>query len=150
MVLRLSELLERIRPAGAPGAPTEGELQRRHDHRAGEIASITAILASYEAEADALVASAQAEADHLRSEGQRRAHELRRELSDRVAVAEAGAAQIHEEQHREETTRLRSEAAQTIAHLHDRADIEIPGLVDEVIGVIWSQVSPTAASEPRS
>ena len=150
MVLRLSELLERIRPAGAPGAPTEGELQRSRDQSASEIASITAILASFEAEADAVVASAQAEADHLRSAGQRRAHELLLGLSDRVAVAEAQAAQIHEERHRDETTRLRSEAAQTIARLHDRADIEIPGLVDEVIGVIWSQVSPAAASEPRS
>lgn len=149
MVLRLSELLERIRPAGAPGAPTEGELERSRDQRANEIASITAILASYEAEADALVASAQAEADHFRSAGRRRAHELRLGLSDRVTVAEAQAAQIHEERHRDETTQLRSEAAQTIAHLHDRAGIEIPGLVDEVIEVIWSQVSPTAASEPR-
>jgi hypothetical protein len=42
MVLRLSELLERIRPAGTPGAPTEGELQRRDDRRAAEIKNITA------------------------------------------------------------------------------------------------------------
>jgi len=146
----LSELLERIRPAGAPGAPTEGELQRRRDHRAGEIAPITAILASFEADAEALVTSAQAEADHLRSEGRRRTDEIRLGLADRVALAEAQAAQIFEERHGDDTARLRGEAAQAIDHLNERADAEIPGLVDEVIGLIWSQIPPATAARPGS
>jgi vacuolar-type H+-ATPase subunit H len=148
MALRLSELLERIRPAGAPGALTEGERQRDRDHRAREIAPITIVLASFEAEADALVRTALAEADRLRSEGRRRAHEIRAEVPDRIAVAEASAAQTYEEYGRDEMTRLRSQAAQTIAQLHDRSEIEIPGVVAEVIEVIWSQVPPATNSGP--
>jgi hypothetical protein len=49
MVPRLSELLERIRPTGAPGAPTEGEGQRHREQQAREVAALTDVLRSFEA-----------------------------------------------------------------------------------------------------
>ena len=150
MAPRLSELLERIRPAGAPGAPTEGELQHRLDRRADEIATLTTVLASFEAEADAVVARARAEADRLRSEAQRRVHEIAASLPDRVAVAEARAAQLLEERDQVEHERIRSEAVATISTLQTRAEVQIPALVEEAMAMIWSQVPsrPEAGSPP--
>jgi vacuolar-type H+-ATPase subunit H len=138
MAARLSELLERIRPAGTPGAPSEGELQRRDARRADEIATLTALLASFEAEADAVVAEAVREADQLRSEGQRQARELVARLPNRIAVAEAEAARSHERLDQLEAEQLGDEAAQSIARLQARAAGEIPQLVDDIIDVIWS------------
>lgn len=150
MAPRLSEILERIRPAGAPGAPTEGEFQHRLDRRADEIATLTAVLASFEAEADAVVARARAEADRLRSEAQRRVHEIAASLPDRVAVAEARAAHLLEERDQVEHERIRSEAAATISNLQARAEVQIPALVEEAMAMIWSQVpsGPEAGSPP--
>ena len=150
MVSRLSELLERIRPAGAPGAPTEGEFQHRPDRRAQEIATLAAVLASFEAEADGVVATARAEADRLRSEAQRRVHEIAGSLPDRVAVAEARAAQLLEERDQVEHERIRSEAVATISTLQTRAEVQIPALVEEAMAMIWSQVPsrPEAGSPP--
>lgn len=140
MASRLSELLERIRPAGAPGAPTEGELQQRLDRSADEIATLTTVLASFQAEADAVVEAARAETDRLRSEAQRRVHEIAAALPDRVAVAEARAAHVLEERDDVEHERIRSEAAATISTCQARAEVQIPALVDEAMAVIWSQV----------
>lgn len=150
MVLQLSELLERIRPTGAPGAPTEGEGQRRRERRASEVAAVTSILSSFEAEADALVAAARAQAEQVRAEGERRAQGVRVTLPERLAVAEAGEAHAHEERDRVEMGQFRDEAAQAVDRLHERADAEIPRLVDEVMQLIWSQVPTDAVSEHGS
>ena len=88
-MLRLSELLERIRPAGAPGAAAEGDDQHRRNILAAEIADIERALAAFEHEADQLVATAREEAEQLRRDGDRRADQIRAGLADRVAVAQA-------------------------------------------------------------
>jgi hypothetical protein len=150
MVLRLSELLERIRPTGAPGAPTEGEGRRRREHRAGEVAAVTSILSSFEADADALVAAARAQAEQVRAEGERRARDVRAALPERLAVAEAREAHAHEGRDRVEMGRLRDEADETVGRLRERADAEVPRLVDEVTEIIWSQVRADAVSEHQS
>lgn len=143
MVQRLSELLERIRPAGTPGAPTEGELQRRDDRRAAEIETITAILTSFETEADAIIATARTEADQIRSRGYNRAHETAAAVPDGMAVAEAEAAHLIGQRDRVETEQLRSQTELTISQLRAEADTRTPLLVDEIMEVIWSQVLPT-------
>ena len=66
MVLTLRELLERIRPAGTPGAPSEGDRQRQREDRAAEVADITTVLAEFEAEADAIGTAAESDAHRLR------------------------------------------------------------------------------------
>lgn len=151
MVLRLSELLERIRPAGTPGAPTEGELERRDDRRAAEILTITAILTSFETEADAIIATARAEADQVRSRGHSRAHETATAMPDRMAVAEAEAANLIEQRDRVETVQLQSQTELTISQLRAEAEARTPLLVDEIMEVIWSQLlPPSTPSGPRS
>jgi len=142
MVLRLSELLERIRPAGTPGAPTEGEVQRRDDRRAAEIAEITTILASFETEADAIISDAQSAAHEIRSGGHRIARETAAALPDRRAVAEAEAAHLLEERDRVEAEQLRSQTERTISELRANAEARTPLLVEEVMEVIWSQLLP--------
>ena len=138
MAPRLSELLERIRPAGTPGAPSEGERQRRDARRADEIAKVTAVLAALEAEADAVVAEAVQEADRLHSDASRHVQEIAARLPDRIAVAEAEAARLREDLDQIEVEKLRDDAAESIAHLRERADVEIPRLVDEIVEVVWS------------
>jgi hypothetical protein len=144
MVLRLSELLERIRPAGTPGAPTEGELQQRNDRRGDEIEAITAILTSFEAEADLLVATARTEADQVRSRGHSRAHETTAAVPDRMAVAEAEAAHLLEQRDRVETEQLQSQTELTISQLRVQAEARTPLLVEETMEVIWSQLLPAS------
>jgi hypothetical protein len=150
MVLRLSELLERIRPAGTPGAPTEGELQRRDDRRAAEIKNITAILTSFETEADTIIATAQNEAERVRSRGHIRAHETSAAVPDRMAVAEAEAAHVLEQRDRVETEQLHSQTELTITQLRAQAEAQTPLLVEEIMQVVWSQLlPPKTQSGPR-
>lgn len=56
-MLRLSELLEQICPAGTPGAPTEGAQQHLRDLQDREIADIDVFLRGFEAEADQVLAA---------------------------------------------------------------------------------------------
>lgn len=150
MPTRLSELLERIRPAGAPGAPSEGELQQHLDRRAGEIAAITDLLDGFEAEAGAVADEARARAERLEAQSERRVREIVSGLPDRVAVAEARAARHLEEADRAEIQGIGSAADATIAHLRARGEDRIPQLVDEAIATIWSQVVSDARARPST
>jgi hypothetical protein len=143
MPLGLSELLERIRPAGAPGAPTEGERQRRRDDRASEIAGIAHVLASFEAESRTTVAAANAEGERLRRVGQARAAEARAGAPDRIAVGVVQAGERHQDLDRSDAARVRAEADREIACLQERAEADIPRLVDRAMQVIWSSTVPS-------
>lgn len=148
-MLRLSELLERIRPAGTPGAPTDGEVQRREDRRAAEIETITAILSSFETEADTIIATARNRADQVRSEGHSSALETAASVPDRMAMAEAESARVLEQRDRVETELLRSQTELTISQLRAQAQARTPLLVEEVMELIWSQLlPPRSPSEP--
>lgn len=148
MVPRLSELLERIRPAGTPGAPTEGELQRRDARRAEETASVTEIVAGFEAEAEAVIVEARAITDRLLGDARHRARGIAGRLPDHLAEAEAEASQTRGHRDEAETEHVRAEADRAISTLRDRAEVEIPRLVDETIEVIWSEVPSTCESRP--
>ncbi len=137
-MLRLSELLERLRPSGTPGAPTEGEQQRRHEQQEHEIAALTMTLRGFEAEADQLLAAGHAEADRLRSEGEQRAHAIRAQLPDRIAIARAEAVQQDEQRGPSEITDVERDAEQEIARIGAVADTRIPQLADAVVATIWS------------
>lgn len=147
MVLTLRELLERIRPAGTPGAPSEGDRQRQREHRAAEIADIAAVLHEFEAEADAIVAAAQADADRLREQAQQQAGAIRASLADRVATAGAEiGAQDERRRHTEEET-IRSQAEQEAARLTKAADEALPVIVDAAIQVIWDSTPSTSETQ---
>jgi multidrug efflux pump subunit AcrA (membrane-fusion protein) len=145
--LRLSELLERIRPAGAPGAPTEGERKRRRADRADEIADLAALLETFEADADAKITAARAESDRIRAAGQERARDIRSGLPDRLAIAQSHAIRDHAGYDRAQEDRIRSDADIEINLLQARADADIPELVNKTIGVIWSSI--TTSGDPQ-
>ena len=144
---RLSELLERIRPAGAPGASTEGERVALRVRREDEVASIVAILTEFEADADATIAAARRDAEHIVSDGQRRAREILARTGDRVATVRADTERRYvDTDNSDEIIRASSER---IAALRARADDEIPGLVAQVVTSIWTAFIPPVAPKAR-
>jgi vacuolar-type H+-ATPase subunit H len=137
-VLRLSELLERIRPAGAPGAAAEGDEQHRRHILDAEVADIARVLAAFEQEADQLVADARKEADQLHQEGDRRAEQIRAGLADRVAVAQAAA--IERQQTDSEHDSIVESTRRDAERLRADAAARLPELVDTVLRSIWSNL----------
>ncbi len=134
---RLSELLERLRPAGTPGAPNEGERQREEEARERDIAAVVTVLRRHESEADEVIAAARSEIDRLRSDGERRARAIRARLPDRVAVARADATR-QEAEHRDlEIDRISQETEDEIARLRADAETRIPRAADAVVAAIW-------------
>lgn len=137
-MVRLSELLERIRPAGSPGAAAEGEEQHRRSILDAEIADIALTLAGFEQEAERIVATARQEAEQLRRDGERRAELTRAELADRLAVARAAATEpdrvLAEHDAVLEATR------QDADRLHRVAEERVPPLVETIVGSIWSML----------
>ena len=152
-MLRLSELLERIRPAGTPGAPTEGAQQHLRDLQDREIADINVLLREFEAEADQALAAAHEEAARLRSEGERQAHRLRAGLPDRVAVAQAAAAQRSTHRSGAELEEVVDNADRAVAQIRSQSTDRMPALVDAVVAMIWSATSSrtgTSGTAPGS
>jgi vacuolar-type H+-ATPase subunit H len=137
-VLRLSELLERIRPAGAPGAAAEGDDQHRRNILAAEIADIERALAAFEHEADQLVATAREEAEQLRRDGDRRADQIRAGLADRVAVAQA--AGTERQQTDAEHDAIVESARRDAQRVRTEATSRIPALADSIVDSIWSDL----------
>jgi vacuolar-type H+-ATPase subunit H len=139
MAPRLSDLLERIRPAGAPGAATETSTRRERD-AADEIADVAAVLADAEHDAGALVAQARSEATALVDEAHRRAGRIRAGMHGRAAAEAARLATELDTEDRAERDRLTAVADAEIARL--RADAERRGepLVRHALGAVWAAV----------
>ncbi len=148
MPTRLSELLERIRPAGAPGAPHEGERQRRADDRAGEIIDVLDLLVEFEAEARTVLADGHKEADRVLSNAHRLASAGRASLPDLMARTEAEAAHRDDRRldDREETIRQRAD--EEIELLETGADAEIRRLADRAVEIIISSMLDTEDDRP--
>ena len=141
-MLRLSELLERIRPAGAPGAAAASDEQRRHDLLAAELTEIMLALAEFEREAEQIVDAAQEEAEQLRSDGERRAARIRAGLADRVAVARAEGTEQKEID--EEHDAIVDATRRDIDQLRRRAEQRLPALSDTIVESIWSILPESA------
>jgi hypothetical protein len=147
-MLRLSELLERLRPAGTPGAPTESERQRQHELQEHEIAAVSTRLRAFEAEAEQLVAAGRAEADRLRRDGERHAQLVRAQLPDRVAIARANVSQQDEDDGDREIVDVERNAKRQIAQIEADADTRIPQVADAVVATIWSTSAPALDGAP--
>lgn len=145
MPVRLSELLDRIRPAGSPGAPTEGEQQRRSSERAAEVEAIELLLATFEREADEVVAAAAEQADRIRRRADDAARRRRATVPDRIADAERETASQASQRSESLRERVESETEAEIARLLDQADHLIPTLVASATELIWD----AAAAGPR-
>lgn len=141
MVLRLSELLERIRPVGTPGAAADTGLRR--DLGAGvETAEVARLLAEYESEADAVIADAHERADATLIAAQQTARRLRVELADRVAAAQAEAGSVDTGSD-DALAHVGAETEAAILSLHAEADID--RVVARVVQTIWAPVTPREA-----
>jgi vacuolar-type H+-ATPase subunit H len=134
MVVRLSELLERIRPIGTPGAPADATPQREQA-ALDEIAAVSALLAAFEAEADAVVAAARQQAVGVRSEADRAAQQIRADIPDLVAVARTGLTTGAEQRADETVERLAADADRQVAALGSQARID--RVVDDVVEALW-------------
>lgn len=141
MAMRLSELLERIRPAGTPGSADSAESNVARA-AADELADLVAALRGYDDAADHQLEDARARAEELRADGERRAGQVRDGAAERIAVAAAEA---------RETDRARVDAEQR--HIAESTDTEIDRrrtsaeaareqLVDRVLDVVRDLAIP--------
>ena len=140
MASRLTELLDRIRPAGTPGAPSD-PVPRHEQAVAAELAGLATVLAGFDAEVDDILADARAEAERLRVEAERRAQQLRGDLPDRIAVAEATALDSTPEHDDPDGERFERECDEQVRRIRARASALAPELVERAIAVIWDDVA---------
>jgi hypothetical protein len=150
MVSRLTELLERIRPAGSPGAPTEGERSQYRERRETELAALIRVLHEFEAEAAAVVSSAEARAVEIRRDADTEARRVRAGIPQLVAGAESARDQLDMPADVAERNRIAEQSTTEIERLHSAADERIPALVDAVVDLIWSSVAREPESAGRS
>ena len=135
-MLRLSELLVRIRPAGTPGAAVEGDEQHRRNILRAEIADVARVLEGFEREADQLLEAARREAEQILRDGERRAEQIRASLADRLAVARATDTESHDaDAERVEIVETTRRDADRLRH---DAGTRIPTLADTIVESIWA------------
>lgn len=144
-MLTIRELLERIRPAGTPGPPTEGERRRRNDARAAEIADVVALLAEFEAEADAIVDAAEAAGRREQAEARRQAARIAASTPDRVATAGAGIAARNELERDAEVAAIRARAEQDAERLIGSSTKTIPVVAGRAVQMIWDSMTEVPA-----
>ncbi len=142
---RLTELLERIRPAGVPGAAAEG---RPPVDRAAvdELAALTRVLAGFEAEADEIVSRGRRRAEGLRLDADRREQRLGAELPERLAVARAEVERDHERRGAAEAARLAEAARREADERRRTAAARVDDVVTAAVDRIW-QLAATADGE---
>lgn len=148
--MRLSELLERIRPAGAPGAASEGEQQLRRENSEKELADIIAALHHPEQTAADLLTKAQHQAELLQTETSRSIAKQRAALPEQLAVqrtATLGTADADLDDERDRILRHASDEADRITQ---QVASGIPSLVTAALDSIWTTVltpptDPTAS-----
>jgi hypothetical protein len=141
MALRLSELLERIRPAGAPGVASDGE-QQTDRLTIEETVEVARLLGEYAAEADLEISRAREHAQQLRQEADRQSQRDRADLPDRLAAARIGGESPLARQRDIELARLADQTAHELDRLDAQAALEMPKLVEAAIGLIWEMLEP--------
>lgn len=142
MVVRLSELLERIRPAGTPGAAGESAGRQATEE---EIVPLVAVLRDFDEEADRVRDEAHRRADEALADAERRARRVRGELTDRVAIAGGESAKPVDSRGEDECRRVSAEARDTIERRRRRADAVRAEWVDRIVTAIWSAVDEPEA-----
>ena len=144
-MLTIRELLERIRPAGTPGPPTEGERRRRSEARAVEIAEVVALLAEFEAEADAIVDAAETAGRRVQAEARAQAARIAASTPDRVATAGTEVAARDEQERDAEASTIRAQAEQDAERLIESSKTTIPDVVGLAVKMIWDSVTVVPA-----
>lgn len=148
MVLSLTELLERIRPAGAPGVAADGE-QSSEQLAAAEVAALIDLLCAAEAEADLVLAGAHRKAELIRDEAGEQVRTIRDGLPARVASAHVTGAALPARRRDAELARIADDTKQQIDRLDTRAVTHLPLIVDAVAAHIWEalEIEPPAGGQ---
>ena len=149
-MLSLSELLDRFRPAGSPGASSDvgGAIVGGPP---AELAAIIEELREYESEAAALVGAARADAARLRAEANGRIREIRATVPEACATAEAEAATHQRQEFESSISEVQSEADREIERLRAAAPARIGRIVAEVVaGVRASAHASSGGTGERS
>jgi cell division septum initiation protein DivIVA len=145
MVLSLSELLERIRPAGAPGVAVDGE-QSPEQLAAAEIADLAELLRAAEAEADLTLSGAHRRAERIRDEADEQVRRIRDDLPSRVAAAHVAGAALPTRRRDAELSRISDDTTREIDRLDTQAVTRLPLIVESVMAHIWDALD--IADEP--
>jgi len=135
VVVRLSELLERIRPTGAPGAGSEGG-QLGDIRAAEEISDVVRVLERFDVEVKDAIAAAHDRADRVRERAERQVGRIRSDLPRAVAEAQVTGAAAPARERDIEITHISRERDDEIERLNDRASDALPQLVEAAMNVI--------------
>lgn len=135
MAMRLSELLERIRPAGTPGSADSAESNLARA-LTDEIAPLVAVLRRYDDEVGAELDDARARADTIRADGERRAALIRDGVAERVAAAAASVCESDRTRVDDERRRVAEAARAEIERRRANAEAARERLADRVLETI--------------
>ena len=138
--MRLNDLLDRVRPAGAPGASAEGETQHAEDVAQRELAEVAVALAQVAVEAEEIVAAARADVAEIEQDANRRAQQIRAGRADRLARASASMPELSVGDGDDDPQRILDASRAEAERERARAKQEIPRLVVAAVDVIWSDV----------
>ncbi len=147
--MRLSELLERIRPAGAPGAAGEGEQQLRRENREQELANLIDALHHPERIAADLVADAQKHVELLQTETRQTIAKQRADLPEQLAVQQTATFETADADLDDECDRILRLARDEADRITQQATAGIPSLATAALESIWTTVL-TPPTEPNA
>jgi F0F1-type ATP synthase membrane subunit b/b' len=134
---RLTELLERIRPAGAPGAAV-GAGPGVGPPADVELAGLFVELARIEAEADAVVDRARQRADQIAAEAERSVARVEAGLPERVAVAQAEVAESEDRRREADVAGVVDDAGRIAEQRREAAMARLDDVVGAAIDRIWA------------
>jgi hypothetical protein len=143
------DLLDRFRPAGAPGpAGAAGVPADREASAAAELAPVFAALAEVVAESDRILLAADEAAERRRAEaaGQARAA-VARARGEAAAIRAATAARIREDT-AAELAQLTARTTAEADELRRRGATELPQLLSRVLGEVQQELASLAGPEP--
>ena len=138
--MRLNDLLDRVRPAGAPGASAEGETRHAEGVAQRELTEVTAALDRFAVEAEEIVAVARADVAEIEQDAERRVQQIRAGRADRLARASASMPELSVGDGDDDPQRILNASRAEAERERARAKQEIPRLADAAVEVIWSDV----------
>ena len=132
MAFRLSELLERMRPAGAPGGAADGE-QSPEQLAATEVAELAELLRDSEADADREMSRPAQRAQQIRQEAEQRARRTATTCRTESLRPAWPGRRSSPRQHDAELSRIADQTARELDRLDAQAGPSCQRLVDATI-----------------
>ncbi|MGZ4743872.1 MAG: hypothetical protein ACXVYS_11775 [Oryzihumus sp.] len=144
---RTRDLLERFRPAGAPGAAAPAGVPSVHAASLREeLLPVLALLEPTESEVDAVHTDASTRAERISADARTRAAELAAQARARADEARAEAAARQQRQGDEALAVELGHARQDAARLQSAARERVPALVSRVLSLVREELLPDGAA----